>query len=89
MTTASLAEDSRFHSYSTEPEKREMLVRTLWKGQLEKSMVMEDMRVEELDSDFGAVVEILYDPGRFLIPPKRKKKKEHGITPSGKLFSCI
>lgn len=37
-------------------------------------MVMEDMRVEELDSDFEAVVEILYDPGRFLIPPKRKKK---------------
>lgn len=39
-----------------------------------KSTVIEDTRIEELDSDFGLVVEILYDPGWFLIPLKQKKK---------------
>lgn len=33
---------------------------------------MEDTRIEELDSDFGAVVEILYDPGWFVIPLKKR-----------------
>lgn len=47
---------------------------------------MENTRIEELDSDFGAVVEILYDPGWLLIP---LNKKEHGVIPSGKCFYCI
>lgn len=36
VITASPEEDSRLHSYSTGPEKGEMLVRT-WKNQLEKA----------------------------------------------------
>ncbi|RMB98576.1 hypothetical protein DUI87_24792 [Hirundo rustica rustica] len=52
---------------STEPGEREMLV----KNQLEKSIVMEGTRIEELESDFGAVVEILYDPGWFPISLKK------------------
>lgn len=32
-----------------------------------KNTVIEDTRIEELDSDFGLVVEILYDSGWFLM----------------------
>ena len=64
MTIAYHAAGLRFDTYSTEPERRERLVRT-WKDQLKKRVL--GWKTEELDSDFGPVMDILHDPGQFLI----------------------
>lgn len=64
MTTACRAADFRFDTDSTEPERREMLVRT-WKDQLEKRAL--GWETEESDSDFGPATDILHNPGQFLI----------------------
>lgn len=70
-----------FHRARKEGDALENLEETARKG----SIVVEDTRIEELDSDFGPVVEILYDPGWFLIPPK---EWEDGVTLSGKCLHC-
>lgn len=56
------------HRTSKEGDACENLEKTARK----ESIVIEDTRIEELDSDFGPVVEILYDPGQFLIPQKKR-----------------